>query len=69
MEIGRGFRDSIDHEINPTNMSESELSAAYIPRECQKYLDPSEKEKWRKERAPAAAAAGNPYGDAGSHPR
>lgn len=63
VEIGRGFRDSIDREINPADVSESEMSSAYIPRECQQYLDATEKEKWRKIKQQDAPAHNNPYAD------
>jgi len=41
-EIGSGFKDSFDDDINPVDGTESERSSVYIPRECQKLMTASE---------------------------
>ena len=52
LEIGRGFRDQIDRDINPADMSESEAtSSAYIPRACQKFMAAEEKDLYSKQKS------------------
>ena len=50
LEIGKGFRDSIDRDINPADISQSDTSSAYIPRACQKFMNTEEKEVYLKQK-------------------
>lgn len=60
LEIGRGFRDSMDEEINPVDGAESEQSSIYIPRECKKLIAPGEKSPPALYKSPAVESSDSP---------